>query len=447
MPRYWTEGEGRRVGVAGLGKSGRAAARLLAGKGFTVIGYDDNPAVEPCECCSENYIGGGGFEALPTLEGIVLSPGIGPSAPIPAAAAAAGLPVIGEIELAFRNTQVPILAVTGSNGKTTTAEWTGFILRKAGLRAVVAGNVGYPFTAAVLDHPSLDWFVLEVSSYQLETIDKFRPAGAAVLNLTPDHLQRHGNMEGYRNAKARIFMNQHSEDLAILNADDPESAPLLGLARGIEGLFSLSRSVETGAFLEDGQIIQAWGGERTALLPASGISIPGLHNVANALASICLAARTGIPGSAMLEGLKTFPGVAHRIERIRSLGGVEWVNDSKSTNQDSLRVALESFGARVILIAGGLSKGTDYGSLRALVAEKVRHLVLIGSAAEELAEAWEGAAPVTRAGDLARAVGVCRELAGPGDTVLLSPACASFDQYRNFEERGDHFRRLVEELS
>jgi UDP-N-acetylmuramoylalanine--D-glutamate ligase len=446
MPQYWTRGEGRRVGVAGLGRSGRAAARLLSSHGFEVVGFDDNPEIEPCEWCSKVYAGGSGLEQVGSLEGLVMSPGIGLRAPLPGAASAAGIPVIGEIELAFRSMQTPILAVTGSNGKTTTVEWVGFILRKAGLKTVVAGNVGYPFAAAVLDNPLVDWFVLEVSSYQLETIETFKPAGAAILNLTPDHLQRHGNMEGYRSAKARILSNQHSEDLAVLNIDDPESLPLLGLARGMEEHFSIERSVRNGAQASEGNIWLVREGGRTLVMPVDRLSLPGRHNLANALASVCLAGRAGVPIQAMVEGLSTFPGVPHRIEKIRTLEGVDWVNDSKSTNQDSLRVALESFARPIILIAGGLSKGTEYSELTPLLRGKVRSIVLIGSATDELEKAWFGAAPIVKAGDLENAVRICRKSALPGEVVLLSPACASFDQYRNFEERGDHFRRLVEEM-
>jgi UDP-N-acetylmuramoylalanine--D-glutamate ligase len=446
MPEYWTRGDGRRAGVAGLGRSGRAAARLLAASGFEVVGFDDDAAVEPCEWCSRSFLGGSGHEIVGSLEGLVMSPGISLRAPLPVAAAAAGIPVIGEIELAFRHIQAPVLAVTGSNGKTTTAEWVGYILKRAGLKAVVAGNVGYPFSAAVLDHPYVDWFVLEASSYQLETIETFRPAGAAILNLTPDHLQRHGSMEGYRSAKSRIFTNQHSEDLAIFNIDDPESLPLLGLARGMEAHFSLERSVRNGAQASDGGIWIVREGERTPVMSADAISLPGRHNLANALASICLAGKAGVTAPAMVEGLSSFPGVPHRIESIRTLDHIDWVNDSKSTNQDSLRVALESFEQPLILIAGGLSKGTAYSELAPLLRQKVRRIVLIGSATDELEQAWEGAAPTVRAGDLANAVRLCREIAQPGEIVLLSPACASFDQYRDFEERGEHFRRLVEDL-
>ena len=446
MHDYWTRGGGRKIGVAGLGRSGRAAARLLATNGFSVKGFDDNPAVPPCEWCSEVSLGKPVADMIDGLEGLVLSPGIPLSSPLPQAAVEAGIPVTGEIELAFRLAHAPILAVTGSNGKTTTTEWLGHVLAGAGLRVSVAGNVGYPFCLAVIDNPYPDWFVLEISSYQLETADTFRPAGAAVLNLTPDHLQRHGDMEGYRNAKARIFANQHSEDLVVLNSDDPESLPLLGRTAGLESLFSLKREVRNGADCLEGTITIANEGVRTPLMNSSALSLRGRHNLENALAVICLAGKAGVGAGALEGGLSNFGGVPHRIETVRVLDGVTWVNDSKSTNQDSLKVALESFDKPVILIAGGLSKKTSYSDLHDLVSRRVREIILIGDATEELALAWDGAAPMHRAGDMKGAVSIARSIAGQGDVVLLSPACASFDQYENFERRGEHFRALVEAL-
>lgn len=448
MGTYWTSGSGRRVGVAGLGRSGRAAARLLSGKGFVVTGFDDDPSVEECEFCASHRLGGGDgpLSAVTSLEGLILSPGVPPSSPLPCAARAAGVPVIGEIELAWRNARAPVLAVTGSNGKTTTAEWLGHVLRTSGMKAVVAGNVGYPFSSAVLDHPDPDWFVLEVSSYQLETIEHFRPAGAAVLNLTPDHLQRHGSMEGYRAAKARIFSNQQYEDLAVINMDDPESVPLMGVSRGVERYFSIERQVPSGADAAGGAVSLVFDGARTEVMKVRDLSLPGAHNLANALAVACLASRAGVHPEALARGLSSFGGVPHRIEKVRTLNGVDWVNDSKSTNQDSLRVALLSFDRPVLLIAGGLSKKTAYRELRDLVSARVKQIVLIGSASAELEEAWRGAAPCLEAGTMEEAVRICREMAVEGDVVLLSPACASFDQYRDFEERGRHFRALVEAM-
>lgn len=448
MGSYWTSGNGRRVGVAGLGRSGRAAARLLSEKGFIVTGFDDDPSVEECGFCASHRLGGGDepLAAVTSLEGLILSPGVPLSSPIPSAARAAGVPVIGEIELAWRNAMAPVLAVTGSNGKTTTAEWLGHVLRTAGLKAVVAGNVGYPFSSAVLDHPDPDWYVVEVSSYQLETTEDFRPAGAAVLNLTPDHLLRHGSMEKYRAAKARIFANQHSEDLAVINMDDPESVPLMGLSRGVECYFSIERQVPSGADAAGGAVCMVFDGTRTEVMKARDLSLPGAHNLANALAVACLASRAGVPPEALAAGLSSFGGVPHRIEKVRTLRGVDWINDSKSTNQDSLRVALLSFDRPIVLIAGGLSKKTAYEDLRSLISGRVKQIVLIGSASAELEEAWRGAAPCLHAGTMEEAVRICRETAVEGDIVLLSPACASFDQYRDFEERGRHFRSLVEAM-
>jgi UDP-N-acetylmuramoylalanine--D-glutamate ligase len=446
MSGYWTSGQGRRVGVAGLGRSGRAAARLLSVNGFRVAGFDSDESVPDCEWCAEEFRGDDQTGGLDGLEGLVLSPGIPPSSALPSTAAEAGIPVIGEIELAFRHCQAPVLAVTGSNGKTTTSEWLGHVLRSAGMRAVVAGNTGYPFSRAILEDAFPDWFVLELSSYQLETIETFRPAGAAVLNLTPDHLQRHGGMEGYGSAKARIFMNQHSEDLTVLNPDDPGSVALMGRTAGLEAHFSILREVRDGAFCTGDVLYAARDGRFTPVIARGGVSIPGRHNLANALAVVCLAGRAGLDAASIAGGLSSFPGVEHRIEFVRTLDGVDWYNDSKSTNQDSLKVALESFDRPVVLIAGGLSKKTDYASLAPLVAQRARAVILIGDASAELRAAWEGSAPMTDAGDMAAAVRLARETAREGEVVLLSPACASFDQYADFEHRGRHFKELVGEL-
>lgn len=444
---YWLDGSGKTVGVLGLGRSGRAAAALLSQRGFAVVGIDDSPDCSPCPDCLRHVLGDTNALDLEELDGLVLSPGVPPAAHLPSRARELGIPVTGEVELASLFTSATVAAVTGSNGKTTTVEWLGHLLRNAGLNACVAGNMGYPFSRAVLERPDAGVYVLEVSSYQLETIRTFRPKVAAVLNLTPDHLSRHGDMDGYRSAKARIFMNQSPEDFLVLNADDPQLVSLMGLTEGLEMYFSLRRPVETGAFLREGGIRLAWDGGVSPLLPVEELSLPGAHNTANALAVASMARALGVSGRRMLEGLRTFPGVPHRLEEIRRLAGVRYVNDSKSTNIDSLRVALEAEPGPLVLIAGGRPKEGDYGGLREAVRSRVRAVLTIGEAAGMLAEAWSDGITVERLPDLDAAVDRARSLARSGDTVLLSPGCASFDQYENFEERGDHFRSLVEALS
>ncbi len=444
--RYWTDG-GKEIGVFGLGRSGRAAAALLRLRGFSVTGLDSRDDIPPCSDCSRIVTGNEMEGCLDGLDGIVISPGIDPSSPLPMAASELGLPLIGEIELAFRNTDIPVLAITGSNGKTTTAEWLGYTLRKAGLNVCVAGNTGYPFSRAIIENPDADFISLEVSSYQLQTIETFRPWGAAILNITPDHLQRHGDIEGYINAKARIFMNQNNSDLLVLNRDDPGSIPLAGRSSGLEWYFGIGESLEAGAFSEGDSIYYSDSRSKMFVINRRDISLPGLHNLSNALAVVCLAGKAGLAPEQMVEGLSSFPGVPHRIEWIREYGGVSFVNDSKSTNPESLYVALKSISKPVVLIAGGLAKKADYAQLRGLIADRVKVIILIGDASEMLENCWSGEVPIFREIVLENAVKRALDQSQDGDVVLLSPGCASFDQYISFEERGEHFRKLVEELS
>lgn len=435
------------MGVLGLGRSGRGAVRLLSARDFHVIGLDSSPSVKSCTGCSRVVTGDGAIlNTLEELDGLVLSPGVDPASAIPTAATELGIPVIGEIELASRNTTTPVFAVTGSNGKTTVAEWLGYTLSTAGIDCCVAGNTGYPFSVAVLDHPRAQCISLEVSSYQLQTIENFRPAAAAILNITPDHLQRHGDMEGYTGAKARIFMNQRDSDVLVLNMDDKGSIPLAGRTAGLEWAFSIAGPVEAGAYAEEGRVYLTGSRGTEKVMNAEDVSLPGQHNLQNALAVVCLAARAGLSPEEMVEGLSTFKGVPHRIETIRNLRGVRFVNDSKSTNPDSLDVALRSFREPILLIAGGKAKEADYTGLRPLIEKNVKELILMGEAAELLGESWSGTAPVHLLRGMEEAVAKACELASEGDVVLLSPGCASFDQYTDFEKRGDHFRRIVKEL-
>ncbi len=443
---YWKDG-GKKIGVFGLGKSGRAAAALLNLKGFSVIGIDSRDDIPVCHDCTGMVTGDDIAACLNDLDGLVISPGIDPESSFPSAARELGLPVIGEIELAFRNTDIPVLAITGSNGKTTTAEWLGHTLRKAGLNCSTAGNTGYPFCTAIIENPEADFISLELSSYQLQTIETFRPAAAAVLNISPDHLQRHGSIENYINAKARIFMNQNNSDLLILNRDDPRSIPLAGRTSGLEWYFGIGEHLNSGAFTDGNSIYYSDSGYSNYIMEIQDLSLPGLHNLSNALAVICLAARAGLSPDKMIDGLSSFPGVPHRIEWIRKYRGVSYINDSKSTNPESLNVALKSIPGSIVLIAGGLAKETDYDELRELISDRVKAIVLIGDASDKLENCWLGTAPIFRESIMESALSRALEVSVEGDTVLLSPGCASFDQYTGFEERGDHFRKLVEDLS
>lgn len=442
---YWTDG-GLKIGVFGLGKSGCAATALLRSRGFRVIGFDSNPEVDIPEGCT-SFISGDGINAgLKELDGLVLSPGMDPFSQSIMEVREYGIPVIGEIELAYRNCGALILAVTGSNGKTTTSEWLGYTLTKAGINACVAGNTGYAFSQAIVEKPGTDVFALEISSYQLQSIEEFRPEGAAVLNITPDHLDRHGSFENYRNAKARIFMNQHENDLLVLNEDDPASIQLSGCGAGSEMWFSVKGMVRAGACVVNDTIVFRDDTGEYRIMPATELSLRGEHNLANALAVICLGIKAGLEPNQLIEGLSTFKGVAHRIELIRVHNGIEYLNDSKSTNPESLAVALKSCRKPVILIAGGKAKKTDYSDMKELISRKAKAIVLIGDAAVELKNTWKGSAPIYTEGELESAVSRASLLASPGEIILLSPGCASFDQYTDFEERGEHFRTIVERL-
>lgn len=445
---YWAEGNGRRVGVVGLGVSGTAAAALLKSRGFLVTGFDVSPEVRRPACVDDIVAGDWKTGDIEKLDGIVVSPGVNPWSGLPGQARALGIPVIGEVELAAVNTTAVIHAVTGSNGKTTTTEWLGFLLSRAGCSAVVCGNTGYAFSRAVLEHPDTGNFVVEISSYQLETVERLRPRGAAILNITPDHLARHGSMDGYASAKARIFMNQHSEDITVLNGDDPIVAGLSGRSRGTEMVFSLSRPQRSGSWIDEhGMIMVGTDGVSVPVMESGLLRLPGRHNLYNALAVVCLAHGAGLVPEEMIPGLTEFAGVPHRIETILARGGVTWVNDSKSTNPDSLRVALEASSPPVILLAGGRAKEADYSHLSALVGRVARKVILFGEAAGLLASSWRDVHDPQIVPDLQDAVRAAAAASVPGDTVLLSPGCASFDQYSNFEERGDHFRMLVKEMN
>jgi len=442
-------GYGKTAGVVGMGRSGAAAARLLSNRGFVVTGFDSSPEASSNEHLSSTVFGEFTDAHLKGLAVLVLSPGVPPAAAISQRASDLGIPVIGEVELAWRSTTAAVLGVTGSNGKTTTVEWLGHVIRASGpgAEAVSAGNTGYAFCDAVLDYPDCPVFAVELSSYQLETIMELRPLAAAILNLTPDHLTRHRTMQNYGDAKARIFMNQRNTDTAVLNFDDPLLERYHGISLGRQVFFSMNREVPLGAWLTpSGMIYYRDENSAQAVLHAEDLSIPGRHNVANALAVICLAASYGLEPERLLAGLTSFSGVPHRIEFIGTARGISWINDSKSTNIDSLKVALESFEHKVILLAGGQEKESDYSVLGPLLKQKVKSLVLFGSGADILRKQWHDTVETAVVNDLEEAVAKALLLAGTSDTVLLSPGCASFDQYLNFEQRGEHFRQIVKAL-
>jgi UDP-N-acetylmuramoylalanine--D-glutamate ligase len=435
--------------VVGLARSGVAAALALRARGEAVIGCDAGAAGTPALEDVAGRLSAFGVEvhldasgaALAARAGtLIKSPGVPQNAPAVAAARAHGVPVLGELELAWRLVDNEFIAVTGTNGKTTTTEWIGHIHREAALPVAVAGNVGTAVSSLVGTVSPDVTVVCEASSFQLEDALAFAPEAGVLLNLEPDHLDRHESFEQYVASKLRIFANQGNDDIAVAPVDlDVED--LGGCARRV--LFG-----GAGAELSD-RAGQLWWDEQP-LLATDEISLPGAHNRANAMAAAAVCLARGLESGAVADGLRTFAGVAHRLERIAELRGVAYVNDSKATNVASTLVALASYAGGVHLIAGGRGKRQDFSPLAGPVAARCQAVYLIGEATEELAGAL---APAVHAGvalhrceELARAVHAAAAAARPGDTVLLSPACASYDQYPNFEARGQHFRELVEGL-
>ena len=379
---------------------------------------------------------------------IVISPGIPLSIAPAAAAKAMGIPIINETELAFRSAKASFVAITGTNGKTTTTSLLGELLKDEHHQVVVGGNIGLPLVSIAENLGEEDIIVAEMSSFQLETTVSFKPKVALMLNLTPDHLDRHGDMQGYLEAKAKIFANQDEDDYLILNADDDYLAPLAKRARSQVIFFSRKHILKEGVCLRGDTVVFCCNGKETSICPKQAIAIKGAHNLENAMAAAAAAMVLGIKPERIREVLKTFAGVEHRLEPVRTWHGVLFVNDSKGTNPDSTIKALEAYDESLILIAGGKNKGSDFTALAQLIAQKVKQVILIGQAKEELrlALAVCGYEQVLMADTYEAAVQLAAELAEPGDVVLLSPACASWDMFNSYEERGRLFKKLVNEL-
>jgi UDP-N-acetylmuramoylalanine--D-glutamate ligase len=424
--------------VAGLARSGTAAALALRARGEEVIGQDTaEPDVGRLRDAGvEVHLRASGSELVTRARTLVKSPGVPADAPVVLAARERGLAVLGELELAWRLIPNQFVAVTGTNGKTTTTELVGHVHRVAGLPVAVAGNVGTPLASIVGELPAGATVVAEASSFQLEDTEQFAPEAAVLLNLEEDHLDRHGTFDAYVAAKLQVFARQGNDDVAVAPCD-LEVDDLGGCARRV--CFGAGAEAE----LAD-RAGQLWWAEEP-LLRTDEIALRGAHNRLNAMAAAAVTLARGVDPGAVREALRTFPGVPHRLEEVAERDGVLYVNDSKATNVASALVALASFPDRPVhLILGGRGKGGGYAALRGPVAERAAAVYAIGEAEEEIAAALAGAGPpVHRCGDLERAVATARAAARPGDVVLLSPACASYDQFRDFEERGERFRALV----
>jgi UDP-N-acetylmuramoylalanine--D-glutamate ligase len=446
---------GRRILVVGLARSGTAAAQVLARRGAHVVATDVRAerdlgaAVAGLRVLGvELVLGGHPLSLLDRVDLIIVSPGVPDGIPLLLEAERRRLPVLSEVELAGRLYAGPYLAITGSNGKTTTTSWVGWTLEQAGVPAAVAGNIGVPVSRTVTELAPGTWVVAEVSSFQLARTERFHPRVAAILNLSEDHLDRHGGFAAYRAAKARIFANQGPEDYLVLNADDEPTRTLAGAAPAHVLYFSRRQRLAEGAWLEEDRLVLGWEGRLERLCRAEEVALPGAHNLENALATALLARCAGAAPAAIAAALRTFPAVEHRCEYVATVDGVRYINDSKGTNPDAAIKALEAFPPPIVLIAGGREKGTDLGALVEVIKNRCRAVVLLGEAVPKFRRALAagGFSAVTEVDSLAAAVRSARSLARPGDTVLLSPACASFDMFKNYEERGLLFKALVAEL-
>ena len=465
----------KRVLVVGLGKSGIAAARFLKARGAQVTVSDIRPAglISELPALLDAGImvetGSHGILTFRRQDLIVVSPGVPLNTPELSTVRALGIPIIGELELGAQFLQGQIVAITGSNGKTTTTTLIGEILKASGRPTLVGGNIGRPVVDMVVESVELSrrseqeadpsaalrddkqknggevWNVLEVSSFQLETIQTFRPKIALVLNITPDHLDRHGSFEAYAAAKTRITENQTADDFLILNAEDEPTKLVAAKTKAQIYWFSPRRQVKQGAFVHGESILfrAKEGGEVEPIMPVAEIPLAGAHNVENVLAAVCAARLAGVDAQTIREAVGAFHAVEHRLEFVRELNGVRYFNDSKATNVDATVKAIEAFPGGIWLILGGKDKDSDYSTLSALLRARVKAVITIGSAAEKIESHLAGVVKIERAGTMERAVAWAREQAKAGDVVLLAPACSSFDQFENYEHRGRVFKQLV----
>ncbi|MBI1354411.1 MAG: UDP-N-acetylmuramoyl-L-alanine--D-glutamate ligase [Acidobacteria bacterium] len=441
--------DGQKVLVVGLGASGQAAVRFFARRGARVEATDSsNPerlgaiieSLRPY--LAEIHLGGHPDKVFLEQDLIVPSPGVDWRLPQLRAARHNGVRVAGELDFAADELRGRVIGVTGANGKTTTVSLIGHILREAGLRTVVGGNIGRPLLDMVEESTDDQWSVLELSSFQLEAASAFRCHIAAILNITPDHLDRHGSFEAYVAAKAKILASQTPDDAAVLNRDDAATAALAGDVKGRLVWFQRSRPADRGAWADGGRI---WFEGRP--VGSTDLPIRGAHNLENALAAAAVAALAGVPDHAIASGLQSFQAVEHRLEKVATIGGVDYYNDSKATNVDATRKAVESFAGGLWLMLGGRDKQGDFASLADLLRGRVRELLLVGEAAPTIRAQLEGVAPLVDCGTIEAALRYAAERAQPGETVLLSPACASFDQFENYARRGREFKRLVAALA
>ncbi|HVN92727.1 MAG TPA: UDP-N-acetylmuramoyl-L-alanine--D-glutamate ligase [Terracidiphilus sp.] len=447
--------KGKKVLVVGLGKSGLAAALFLRRQGAQVTVSDirsaESLAKEIPALLEEGIMveaGGHGLLTFRRQDLIVVSPGVPLNTPELVQARNFGRPVIGELELAARFLKGKIVAITGSNGKTTTTTLTGEILKEAGYPTLVAGNIGLAVVGLIDESTDDTWSVLEVSSFQLESTEQFHPKIAVILNITPDHLDRHGTFENYALAKERIFAVQDENDAVVLNADNPRTAEAEGRSHAPVYWFSAKHEVSRGAWAQNGNIVyrSAPGAPTETVMPLAKIPLKGEHNVENVLAAVCAARLAGVAPAIIARAIEKFHAVEHRLEFVATINCVDYYNDSKATNVDATAKALASFPRGIHLILGGKDKNSDYTTLAPLVRERVRAIYTIGAAAAKIESHLRGVVPIHACTTLANAVSAATKAARPDDVVLLAPACSSFDQFENYEQRGRVFKQLVADL-
>jgi UDP-N-acetylmuramoylalanine--D-glutamate ligase len=443
---------GKKVLVVGLGKSGLAAAMFLRRRSAHVTVSD----IRSAEALAKDIpalldeginveAGGHGLLTFRRQDLIVVSPGVPLDTPEIVQARSFGLPIIGELELAARFLRGKTLAITGSNGKTTTTTLLGEILKDAGLPTIVGGNIGVPVVALIDESTPDTWSVLEVSSFQLESTQEFHPAIAVILNITPDHLDRHGTFENYALAKERIFARQTAQDYLVLNSDNARTAEAASRAPSQVYCFSIESTVKKGAWVENGTVVFRISEAAPAetILPLASIPLKGTHNVENVLAAVCAARLAGVPAASIRATVERFHAVEHRLEYVATRNGVEFYNDSKATNVDATIKAITAFPGGIHLILGGKDKNSDYTALAPYLRERVRAVYTIGSAAQKIESQLRNVVPIHSSETLARAVQTAASEAASGEIVLLAPACSSFDQFENYEHRGRVFKELV----
>jgi UDP-N-acetylmuramoylalanine--D-glutamate ligase len=442
---------GRKVVVVGAARSGVAAAELLVRRGATVTLTDLRPSIQEDAQLRHAGValelGGHRPETLRAADLIVLSPGVPPTQEDIAAARAAGVPVMGELELASRWLRGRVVAITGTKGKSTTTTLTGRMLEAGGHRVLVGGNIGHALSAQVDASTDETIHVVEVSSFQLEGSETFHPWIAALLNFSPDHLDRHADLAEYAAAKARIFANQTPDDWAVLNADDEPSHALAQDGRARRMLFATARDLPEGVLVSRDAIVRRTRDGEQALVPLSSVRVLGRHLLADVVAATAIASLAGVAAPAMVRAVENFTGLEHALEPVAEIGGVRFVNDSKATNIEAARRAIESFAPGLVVVLGGRFKGGDFGDLRPALIARSASVVAIGEAAPLVRQALEPAVVVHDAGDMVAAVRAAFALASPGETVLLAPACASFDMFKDYAERGQIFKREVARLA